>query len=189
MANLGAYGQQMIAMIDAAQQARLRETFGQLDRDKSGQISPQEFTNLSFEGRRITLDTAKCLVKVFDTDRSGHISFSEFAALFQFVTMAAASFSANDVDRSGKLSTAEVLTALMRNNFILSPPTVDALLKKFPPKPNVGRGGASGVDFDTYLQMSAFLGQIQSTFIVYDQRRTGYVNLTMDQLVLLCSTL
>ena len=69
--------------------------------------------------------------------------------------------------------------------FILSQPTVEALLKKFPP--NYGRGGP-GIDFETYLQMSAFLGQIQSTFLAHDHNRNGIVSFNMDQLVLVGSS-
>lgn len=66
--------------------------------------------------------------------------------------------------------------------FMLSQPTFDALLKKFPPN-TLGRG-EFGIDFETYLQMSAFLGQIQSTFLVHDPQRSGRITLTMDQLIL-----
>jgi len=187
MANLSPLGQQMHSALDAAKYAKLRDTFNQLDRDRSGQITALEFTSLSFEGKKFSLETSKCLVKVFDSDRSGQISFSEFAALFQFVSMIAASFTANDQDRSGKLSTFEVLNALMRSGFQLSQPTVDALLKKFPSK-SFGRG-PPGIDYETYLQMSAFLGQIQSTFLLYDVHRSGMVTMTMDQLCMLCSAL
>ena len=91
----------------------LRGTFASVDKDRSGHITAVELTSLQFGGKKFSLDTAKKLVKVFDVDKSGSISFEEYAALHQFVMSMQAAYYQHDRDNSGKLDKAEVLQALM----------------------------------------------------------------------------
>tara|TARA_R110002050_G_scaffold253106_2_gene391296 strand:- start:880 stop:1062 length:183 start_codon:yes stop_codon:yes gene_type:complete len=58
---------------------------------------------------------------------------------------------------------------------------VDDVIKKF--QTSNSRYAAQGLDFEQFLQMSAFLGQIRSTFMVYDTNRSGWININMEQLV------
>eukprot|EP00008_Paramoeba_atlantica_P010768 CAMPEP_0201480416 /NCGR_PEP_ID=MMETSP0151_2-20130828/4900_1 /ASSEMBLY_ACC=CAM_ASM_000257 /TAXON_ID=200890 /ORGANISM="Paramoeba atlantica, Strain 621/1 / CCAP 1560/9" /LENGTH=298 /DNA_ID=CAMNT_0047862257 /DNA_START=86 /DNA_END=979 /DNA_ORIENTATION=+ len=170
--HLSAYGQQYYGMIDQGRMMELRGYFSSVDKDKSGHISAQELTHLQFAGKTFSLVTAKDLLKVFDVDKSGSISFEEYAALHQFVVSMQAAFYQHDRDGSGKLDTKEVLAALQQGGFTLSQPTVDSVIKKF--KTGSAGFGAQGLDFEQFLRMSAFLGQIRSTFMVHDVNRSGW---------------
>ena len=73
-----------------------------------------------------------------------------------------------DKDGSGKLDKREVHDALANGGFQLSQAIVDQIYTKFYKKPS-GYGAASqqeGLDFETFLQMCAYLGQLRSTFEV-----------------------
>jgi len=193
---LNPMGQYYFNMVDASRIAMLRSQFNAVDKDKSGSITATELTSLQFEGKRFSLDTTKQLVKVFDVDKSGHISFDEYAALHQFVISMQVAFYACDRDGSGKLDTPEVLSALIQGGFNLNLQTIQLLMNKFiPPSPTTTSKYSSSVnqpralDFEHFLQLSAYLGQIRSTFMVLDTQRVGAVTLNMDQLVQLCVNL
>jgi len=131
------------------------------------------------QGRTFTQKTCDMLARVFDMDRNGTISFNEFAQLYQFVSNMQISFSAFDRDGSGKLDINEVGQALSHGGFNFGTNTVEQVLKKF------GHAYEKGyyIDFDSFIQLCAFMGQVRSLFEVHDVRRTGTIQVTMEQLV------
>lgn len=174
-------------MIDQGRIMELKGYFSSVDKDKSGHITATELTNLQFGGKKFSLETAKSLVKVFDVDKSGSISFEEYAALHQFVVSMQAAFYQHDKDGSGKLDNREITEALHQGGFQLSQPVVESIIKKF--KQTNARYGAQGLEFEQFLQLSAFLGQIRSTFMVYDTHRQGVIHINLEQLVQVCVAL
>mmetsp|Transcript_32830 Transcript_32830/g.91930 ORF Transcript_32830/g.91930 Transcript_32830/m.91930 type:complete len:277 (+) Transcript_32830:86-916(+) len=185
--HLTAYGQQYYNQIDQSRMLELQGAFASVDKDRSGHITATELTNLQFGGKKFGLATAKKLLKVFDVDGSGSISFQEYAALHQFVMSMQGAFFQFDRDRSGKLDKTEVTQALVAGGFQLTQKTVDDLIKKF--KQSQQRFAAQGLDFEQFLQMSSYLGQVRSTFMVYDTNRSGWINLNLEQLVQISTAL
>jgi len=120
-----------------------------------------------------TLETAKKLVKVFDTDGSGNIGFYEYASLHRFVTSLQQAFAAFDRDKSGTLEFHEAQQALAQGGFYVSPNTTQKVFKRFASSPQ-------GIKFEDFVQMCAFLGQVRSLFQAADYQRAGYITVTLD---------
>ena len=55
------------------QLAEMKGWFASLDKDRSGSITFQELSQAQFGGQKLSLVTAKMLVAVFDSDKSGNI--------------------------------------------------------------------------------------------------------------------
>src|SRR3990167_7075169 len=75
---------------------------------------------MQFAGKTFSLDTAKKLLKVFDTDLSGTIGFFEYASLHQFITSMQSAYYMFDQDGNGHLEQKEVAQALQHAGFQLS---------------------------------------------------------------------
>ena len=76
------------------------------------------------------------------------------------------------------------LIHIPQGGFQLGQPVVESIIKKF--KATNARYGAQGLEFEQFLQLSAFLGQIRSTFMVYDTNRSGFITINLEQLVQVC---
>jgi len=150
-----------------------RQWFDSVDRDRSGSVSAQELALVQFNGRPLGLGVAQKLIKVFDKDHSGSIDFNEYVALHKFLMTMQTAFFAADQDRSGLIDAREIHTALQQARFSLSLQTVQAITKKFD---QTGRG----IDFPTFLFVTAHLAHIRSIFEWNDTRNLGTVSLNFD---------
>jgi peflin len=158
--------------------------FASIDKDGSGSITANELTTVNFGGRLFTLATAKMLVSVFDTDRSGSIGFFEFAAMHKFIGSMVAAFNAHDRDRSGRIDVREACDAVGQAGFRFNVTTIQTLVTRFERRAMYGAVQQSGLDMETFLQMCAYLGQIKSTFELQDTDRDGWININLENLVL-----
>jgi len=127
-----------------------------------------------------SLETSKKLVKVFDSDGSGNIGFYEYASLHRFVTSLQQAFNAFDRDRSGTLEFSECQQALSQGGFFVSPNTMNKVFRRFASTP-------SGIKFEDFIQMCAFLGQVRSLFTTADYDRDGWIQLNLDSFMDLAS--
>merc|ERR1739848_334867 len=131
--------------------------FTAIDTDRNGTLDAQELTRIQFAGKSITINTAVVLIKAFDKDSSGNISFWEYTALHLFIMRLQQSFVAADSDRSGTIGWHEIQTALAHAGFTLEPAAVQMLMAKF------GAPGAGGqMTFEGYLAMAAHLAHLKS---------------------------
>lgn len=66
---------------------QLWQWFVSVDRDGSGQINPTELQQALVNGdwTPFELDTVKLLMTIFDTDRSGSITYNEFVGLWKYI--------------------------------------------------------------------------------------------------------
>ena len=167
--------------------AELRSWFNGIDSDKSGQITAAELGRAQFAGKTLAADTCAKLLNIFDTDGSGHLGFFEFSALHQFVSSAISAFYMFDADGSGKLSQREVQQALHQSGFVFMEHTMEALYKKFQAVKSLAAAGQLSID--DYLKMTAYLGQIRSTFFAQDSDHDGIVQFNMESLVQLVTRL
>jgi len=142
--------------------------FGAIDKDHSGTIEAREVACIQFGGRNITINTATCMLKAFDTDNSGSITFWEYVALHKFIMQLQMGFMAADHDRSGRISLNEISTALQNAGFSLTPQLMTVLMHKF----DSSRSGQ--LDFEGYLAMAAHLAHMKTLFEI-NSRGTGSV--------------
>jgi len=158
--------------------------FAAVDKDRSGTITASELATMQFAGKKLSLSTAKMLLAVFDTDRSGNIGFFEYCALHKFITQLQAAFFQHDRDGSGKLDIKEVhqlFSGMGQSGFQFSQQTVQQVFNRFEKKGFAQR--TSGLDFETFMQMSAYLSQVRSLFYAHDQDRDGWIRINLETLV------
>lgn len=112
---------------------QLWQWFIAVDRDHSGQINPQELSQALVNGdwTPFDLDTVKMLMSVFDVDRSGHISFDEFAGLWKYIQDWQGVFRHFDQDRSGSIDQNELSNALQSFGYRLSPKLLHIVTQKY----------------------------------------------------------
>jgi len=167
----------------------IRNMFAAVDKDGSGSITANELTTIQFGGRLLTLATAKMLVSVFDTDRSGSIGFFEYAALHKFISSMVLAFTTHDRDRSGRIDVREAADAVGQAGFRFQVSTIQTLVTRFERRAMYGAVHQSGLDMETFLQMCAYLGQVKSTFDVQDTDKDGWININLENLVLMSCTM
>ncbi|KAL6052541.1 Penta-EF hand domain-containing protein 1 [Balamuthia mandrillaris] len=168
-------------MIQQQQMNSLEQVFRSADKDRSGSITAKELMTVKWaHNATFTAKTCELLAAIFDTDKNGTVDFREFAQLFQFVQSMHASFMMYDADRSGKLNAREIAQALAHSGFSFQQSTVDNILKKFAKQ--TYRVGFQ-MDFEGFIQLCAFIGQLRTLFQMYDRNNSGTISLNMEQLV------
>jgi Ca2+-binding EF-hand superfamily protein len=164
----------------------LRGWFAAVDRDRSGEVSAQELTQMSFGPTKFSLPTSQMLIRVFDSDGSGQIGFFEYCVLHKFIIGMQTAFYAHDKDGSHKLDLQETTAALGQGGFRFSPSTVEKLFNRFA---KVTYGAQKGLDYESFIQLCAYLGTVRSVFESQDTDRDGWVQINLEGLVQLSSSL
>ena len=83
---------------------------------------------------------------MFDKSGNGTVSFTEFGALWKYVTDWQNCFRSFDRDNSGNIDRSELQTALRNFGYQLSPDLVDMILRKY------DRAGNGTIYFDDFIQ-------------------------------------
>jgi len=167
----------------------LQMKFSQLDKDRSGSITAKELTDLYVNNQPLSQDTVKVLVKAFDKDNSGTISFDEYAALNQYVTKLTDAFYQFDTDRSGKLSSEEAVRALQVEDIRVTVPTLERLLNRIVPPPTtttttqVYTPGKRELTTEQFIRLSGILAEVKSAFWTRDPYRSGKVSFGLEEFV------
>ena len=169
-------------MLQPQEIAEMKGWFAAIDKDRSGSISANELSTTQFAGKRFSLATSKMLLSIFDTDRSGTIGFFEYCALHKFIAQMQAAFYAHDTDRSGSLDIREVHQSLVQAGFNFSQNTIQMIYQRFDKKKSFGSRN-QGLDFETYIQMCAYLGQVRTAFVMQDTDRDGWIRVNLENLV------
>jgi Ca2+-binding EF-hand superfamily protein len=163
---------------------QLQAWFAAVDRDKSGEITAQELSQMNFNGIKFSTETASMLVKVFDKDRSGQISFNEYASLHKFISSMQQAYGMYDRDRSGTIELNEVVQAIQQGGFYLSPQTVQSVYTRFLRNAALNPGNKlKGLNVEMFIQLCAFLGSTRSIFTQFDYQRSGWIQISLDQFV------
>jgi Ca2+-binding EF-hand superfamily protein len=157
------------------QPSPLREWFNAVDQDRSGRISVKELQSaLSASGNKFSFATTEKLLNMYDRDKSGQISFDEFAQLHQFITVMATAFRQRDRSGDGSLEGSEVRAALNDSGYQLSEGTFQVMMRKF------DRQRKGSLALDDYIELSIFISSVRNTFGFYDKTKTGQVTFSFD---------
>lgn len=107
--------------------------FVSVDRDGSGHINPVELQQALVNGdwTPFELDTVKLLMTIFDTDRSGAITYNEFVGLWKYIQDWQGVFRHFDADRSGSIDQGELARALANFGYNLNPHLLSTVVHKF----------------------------------------------------------
>jgi Ca2+-binding EF-hand superfamily protein len=161
----------------------LREWFGTVDQDKTGQIDVIKLqTALSASGEKFGENIYFLMIKMFDVDGSHSINFLEFAQLYKFIRSMRSAFESVDVNRSNLITLQQVQQALGAAGFNGIPPQYAALLfRKF------DRNKRQKLSFENFMEMCVILGHTKSWFIAKDTDLDGKVTLSLFELFELIS--
>lgn len=137
----------------------LKQWFESVDKDKSGTIELNELKKARLPtGATLDDKTILRLMRIFDVDYSGDISFTEFIALWKFLNIALETFSSFDGDKSGSLDRHELDEALNSLGFSCSKRSIDVLVKM-----NSGLFG-KGVSKNHFIGVVSYLGQCRTIY-------------------------
>jgi len=161
---------------------RLQMWFNAVDSDRSGQITATELQTMDWGNLKLTPETARKLLNLFDTDRTGSIGFEEYVGLHTFLSAAQNIFSQFDQNRSGFLDGNEVVGALAQGGFQVSPQIVDSLVKGY-------SQGSGKLNVEQFVNLKTLVATVQRTFDHHDYQHTGIINLNHDTAILFASNL
>jgi Ca2+-binding EF-hand superfamily protein len=160
--------------------------FTAVDLDRSGAITAIELERALINGdwTPFDLDTVKLLMTIFDSDRNGTISFTEFAGLWKYIKDWQNVFRHFDRDRSGSIDGPELRDALTQFGYNLSPSVLDLVQRKYDLKANqtMVRGGPQpGISFDRFVRACVVVKQLTESFGRLDTDRDGWIQINYDQ--------
>nr|BAN41765.1 peflin, putative [Entamoeba invadens] len=148
----------LLNTISMDQYQRVYMWFMGVDRDRSGTLEINELMQGQFPGGiRLSPRTALRMMRIFDTDFNGHISFYEFMAMYKFLEMSFNLFVFNDRNRSGTMEPHEIQPALQQMGFFIQPRTAMLLHRLF-------AIGMAVCDVNCWVAICAFAAQCRSAY-------------------------
>ncbi|KAF8969911.1 hypothetical protein BDZ97DRAFT_171562 [Flammula alnicola] len=149
------------------------------DEDRSGSITVTELQSALVNGN--WTNTVKMLMSIFDTDRSGTISFTEFAGLWKYISDWQNVFRHFDRDRSGSIEGRELSEALKSFGYNLSPQLLTLIEQKYSSEPVSGYGPPPGITFDRFVRACVVVKTLTEAFQRVDTDRDGWIQISYDQ--------
>jgi len=156
--------------------ASLLPLFRQVDKDGSGTLTERELRSALVNGDYTSFDphTITMMIRMFDSDRSGSISFVEFCGLWRFLGDWRSLFDRFDVDRSGAINVTEYQNALTSFGYRLSSNFIETMFRQYD-KRNEGQ-----LSFDLFVQSCISLKRMTDVFKRYDDDRDGFITLSFE---------
>jgi len=111
---------------------------------------------------------------IFDTDRSGTVTFNEFVGLWKYIKDWQGVFRHFDRDRSGTIDGPELNQALTQFGFTLSPNLLDLVQRKY------ASSTGTGITFDRFVRCCVVIKQLTEAFQRLDTNRTGWVQMNYE---------
>ncbi|KAL8142567.1 hypothetical protein V2J09_015599 [Rumex salicifolius] len=114
----------------------LREWFDRVDSEKTGSITADQLQRAFAVGNlHFTITIVEQMIRMYDFDRNGTMSFGEFVTLNKFLLKVQQSFSSLERGK-GHLVHDEVFEALMKCGFSLDSPSFFTVCESFDPNKN-----------------------------------------------------
>ncbi|KAL1730227.1 hypothetical protein EV714DRAFT_284263 [Schizophyllum commune] len=158
---------------------QLWQWFTAVDTDRSGAISVNELQSALLNG--FDLDTVKMLMNIFDVDRSGTISFTEFAGLWKYISDWQNVFRHFDRDHSGSIDGQELADALSNFGYRLTPQLLQLIEQKYVSAPAEGYGPPPGITFDRFVRACVAVKTLTEAFQRADTDHDGWVQVNYEQ--------
>lgn len=155
----------------------LRMWFQAVDTDKSGFINESELLEaLACGNLRFPRSIVAQMIKIYDSDRNGTMSFEEFVRLHKFLSVVQNSFSKYSTD-GNFLDLNNVFLALKEAGYTLDQPSFYTACQSF----DQNRSGKFRLD--DYISLCIFLQSARNLFGAFDTTREGRVTLDFNQFV------
>ncbi|PPQ64008.1 hypothetical protein CVT24_009382 [Panaeolus cyanescens] len=162
---------------------QLWQWFSSVDSDRSGSITVTELQRALVNGdwTAFDLDTVKMLMSIFDSDRNGTISFSEFAGLWKYISDWQNVFRHFDRDRSGTIEGHELAEAFRGFGYTLSSSMLTLIEHKYSSAPVAGYGPPPGITFDRFVRACVAVKSLTEAFQRIDTDRDGWIQINYEQ--------
>ncbi|XP_014261915.1 programmed cell death protein 6-like [Cimex lectularius] len=155
----------------------LWNVFQRVDKDRSGYISSDELQQALSNGTWTPFnpETIRLMIGMFDKQNKGQVNFTDFGALWKYVTDWQACFRSFDRDGSGNINRDELMSALTTFGYRLSPQIVNLMVTKF------DRHGHGTILFDDFIQCCIVLHTLTSAFRAFDTDQDGVITIHYEQ--------
>ncbi|CAM6089011.1 unnamed protein product [Calypogeia fissa] len=155
----------------------LQMWFRSVDTDNSGAINAAELKraleagNLHFSPTIISQ-----MIKMYDKNLNGSMSFDEFVSLHRFLTVVQDSFSKHSRNR-GVVSLNEMYPALQQAGYALDKPSFFTVCQSF------DKDKSGNFRLDDYMSVCIFLQSARNLFTAFDTTGKGHVTFDFNQFV------
>ena len=165
----------------SAQQPALQQWFAAVDQDRSGKVNAAELQRaLQQGGLNFSMKLINSLVRIFDADQSGQLSFVEFTGVHQWLQQLQREYSAHDTGRNNQVNLQGVQTALARMGYTLDMQP-DGAFYKLCQSYDFEKSGVIGLD--AFVAMCITLRNAKKVFGLFDPSGVGQVTLDFNQYV------
>uniref|UniRef100_A0AAR2JCP5 Calpain 9 n=1 Tax=Pygocentrus nattereri TaxID=42514 RepID=A0AAR2JCP5_PYGNA len=149
---------------ETAEEKGLRQLFEQI----AGSVRKE----IKFDG--LSMNTCHSIINMMDVDNSGMIEFQEFKVFWEKLKKWMMLFLSFDTDRSGRMSSYELRSALKAAGMQLNNKLLQLIALRF--------GDENfEIDFDDYLTCIVRLENMFRVFQAFDTRNTGEITLNFQQ--------
>ncbi|KAJ6897281.1 sorcin-like [Populus alba x Populus x berolinensis] len=155
----------------------LREWFERVDSEKTGNITATQLKSaLAVGNLEFPLSVVQQMIRMYDFDRNGTMSFDEFVGLNKFLLKVQQAFS--DLERGlGYLVPDDVYKGLVKIGFSLDSPSFYTVCESFDQKKN------GKIRLDDFICLCIFVQSARNLFNSFDTTKQGRVTLDFNQLV------
>ncbi|KAJ6986187.1 sorcin-like [Populus alba x Populus x berolinensis] len=155
----------------------LREWFERVDSEKTGNITATQLKcALAVGNLEFPLSVVQQMIRMYDFDRNGTMSFDEFVGLNKFLLKVQQAFS--DLERGlGYLVPDDVYKGLVKIGFSLDSPSFYTVCESFDQKKN------GKIHLDDFICLCIFVQSARNLFNSFDTTKQGRVTLDFNQLV------
>ncbi|CCG81664.1 Putative uncharacterized protein [Taphrina deformans PYCC 5710] len=154
----------------------LWKIFCQVDSDGSGAITQTELAHALINGdfTPFHVDTIALMIRLFDEDRNGTVSFAEFEKLWKYLLEWKALFSRFDIDHSGTISFPEFSEALSAFGYRLTTSFVQFLFRYH------DKHRTKEMSFDLFVQSCVTLKLFTDVFRKFDTDTDGVITIGFE---------
>uniref|UniRef100_A0A224XZ90 Putative ca2+-binding protein n=1 Tax=Panstrongylus lignarius TaxID=156445 RepID=A0A224XZ90_9HEMI len=157
----------------------LWDVFEKVDKNKSGRITASELQEALSNSTwaPFNIETVRLMIRMFDMDHSGNISFKEFGSLWQYIVDWQNCFRSYDRDNTNSIDRGELATALNTFGYHFGPRTINCILAHFI---RLGRGT---ILFDDFIRCCVQLHTMKEAFEKRDLNKDGLLTIEFEHFV------
>ncbi|XP_077231240.1 uncharacterized protein LOC143864229 isoform X2 [Tasmannia lanceolata] len=157
--------------------AILKEWFERVDTNNTGNITvPQLKRALAVGNLEFSLSVVQQMIRMYDFDRNGTMSFDEFVALNKFLLKVQSAFSVLERGR-GFLTPNDVYEAVLKVGFSLDSPAFYTVCESF------DQNKKGKFRLDDFISLCIFVQSAGNLFNSFDTTKQGRVTLDFNQFI------